>query len=210
MEDIYIFGSSGYAREIALLNNEISKYSIKAFVDINTSETSLKVKDRLYPIISESDFLNICKKHKTHAFIAISTTKISYNIIKKFANYCFFPNLVHPSSILGGAIHMGVGNIITYNCVFTDNIAIGSFNRFNIGVTVGHDVTIGNNNQFNPMCNISGNIKIGNNNLFGVNSVLLQGIEIQDNINIGASSLVIKKITEPGTYFGIPASKLFY
>ena len=31
MEDIYIFGASGYARETALINQEIGKYTLKAF-----------------------------------------------------------------------------------------------------------------------------------------------------------------------------------
>lgn len=210
MEDIYIFGASGYARETALLINDIGKYTIKAFVDIESSEKLLAVKDQSYPVISENLFKNICNENITNAAIAISSPKIAYKIIAKFENKCTFPNLIHSSVILAGDHTMGIGNIITYNCVFTDNINIGSFNRFNIGVTVGHDVVIGNNNQFNPTCNVSGNIKIGNNNLFGVNSVLLQGVQIGNDIIIGASSLVLKKILKPGTYIGIPANEFVY
>lgn len=210
MRDIYIFGASGYARETALINQEIGIYKLKAFVDKENTGISLVVKKKSYPVISEDEFMDLCKNDKKNAIIAISAPKIVEKIISKFKNNCFFPNLIHPNTIISGEFKIGSGNIITYNCAFTDNINIGSFNRFNIGVTVGHDVIIGNNNQFNPTCNISGNIIIGDNNLFGVNSVLLQGIQIGNNIVIGASSLVIRNIINPGTYVGTPASELLY
>jgi sugar O-acyltransferase (sialic acid O-acetyltransferase NeuD family) len=210
MEDIYIFGASGYARETALINQEIGKYTLKAFVDKENTGISLKIKNQSFPVISENEFIGLCSDEKQNAIIAISAPKVVQKIISRFKSKCFFPNLIHPSAIISGEISLGIGNIITYNCSFTDNITIGSFNRFNIGVTVGHDVIIGNNNQFNPSCNISGNIEIGDNDFFGVNSVILQGVKISDNIVIGASSLVIRNITKPGTYVGTPASELLY
>ena len=210
MKDIYIFGASGYAREVALLINELNEFSIKGFVDKENSNSEIILNNNSYSIISEKQFINICKNNKTNAAIAIANPLITINIINKFDNICSFPNIIHPNTIFSGKSILGKGNIISYNCIFTDNIKIGSFNRFNIGVLVGHDVTIGNNNQFNTSCNISGNVKIENNNLFGVNSVILQNIQICDDNLIGASSLVIKNIKKSGTYIGNPAVKLKY
>ena len=207
MSDIYIFGASGYARETAILIQEMNEYSLKAFIDIKDSEDFIKVNNLFYPIISEDTFLEKCKGRKIKAVIAIADTKITEKIIHKFQDICLFPNIIHPSSTIHGRYDLGIGNVISYNCVFTDNITIGSFNRFNVGVSVGHDVVIGDNNQFNPSCKISGNVVIGDANLFGVNSVVLQGVQICDNNTIGASSLILKKINIPGTYIGVPAKR---
>lgn len=210
MKDIYIFGASGFARETAILIQEMQEYNIKAFVDIKSSDISVSVNGKLYPIISEGLFYNICQEDEQFATIAISDVKITSKIIEKFQEICTFPNIIHKSSNFHGDFMIGIGNIITYNCIFTDNIKIGSFNRFNVGAIVGHDVKIGNNNQFNPACKISGNVSIGNNNFFGVNSVVLQGVKISDNIIVGASSLILKKTITPGTYIGVPAKKFDY
>lgn len=208
-EGIYIFGASGYAKETALLIQEMKEYTIVAFVDKDIKENNfLSVNGYTYPLISEIDFYEICKNKRPNIVISIANATIVNNILNRFHDYCNFPNIIHPSSTFKGTYSIGIGNIITYDCIFTEEVKIGSFNRFNMRVTVGHDTTIGNNNHFNPLISIAGNVNIGDNNLFGVNSVILQNINIIDNNIIGASSLVVKNIVKQGTYFGIPALKL--
>lgn len=211
MEDIYIFGSGGFAREVFYLIQDIGNYRFKAFVDKELSTNSLSLSDNNYPIISDDEFYKICAINgNMNAAIAIACPSIVSCIIANFKHICRFPNLIHPSANFFGKLKLGIGNIITWNCFFSDNISIGSFNRFNIGNVVGHDVAIGDNNQFNPSCNISGNVTIANSNYFGVNAVVLQGIQIGSANTIGASSLVLRKISDGGTYFGIPAIKMVF
>lgn len=211
MEDIYIFGSGGFAREVFYLIQDIGNYQFKAFVEKKTSTNSLSLSDNNYPVISEDEFSDICNiDGNMNAAIAIACPSIVSSIIANFKHICRFPNLIHPSAKFFSELTIGIGNIVTWNCFFSDNISIGSFNRFNIGNIVGHDVVIGDNNQFNPSCNISGNVTIANCNIFGVNAVVLQGIQIGSANIIGASSLVLRKISDGGTYFGIPAKKMIF
>lgn len=208
-EEIYIFGASGYAKETALLIQKIGVHTIKAFVDKDTKgNDSISVNGYTYPLISEINFYEICQNNRSNAVISISEASIVNNILNRFQDYCNFPNIIHPSSIFKGTYSIGIGNIIAYDCIFTENVKVGSFNRFNMRITIGHDTTIGNNNHFNPLVSVAGNVKIGNNNLFGINAVVLQNLSIADNNIIGATSLVIKNIVKQGTYFGIPAKKL--
>jgi len=207
MKDIYIFGASGYARETAFIIQEL-EFNIKAFIDIKSNDIEISINKFSYPIISEESFYNLCLNNNLYAVIAISDPKITEKIITRFQEICEFPNIIHPSSKIYGSYNIGVGNLISYNCIFTDNIKIGSFNRFNVGVAVGHDVDIGDNNQFNPSCNISGYVTIENNNFFGVNSVILQKVRIKNNTIVGASSLVLRNILKEGTYIGVPAKKI--
>ena len=69
MEDIYIFGASGYARETALINQEIGKYNLKAFVDKENTGISLKIKNQSFPVISEVEFIGLCSDEKQNAII---------------------------------------------------------------------------------------------------------------------------------------------
>lgn len=207
MKYIYIFGASGFAREIYFLVKDTKEYVVEAFVDKNEkSDNYINIDSYNIPVISESSFMDICHNNsKIHAVIAIADTKITSHIISKFNHKCIFPNIIHPSCIAFSPLDIGIGNIITIKCMFSDKITIGSFNRFNTGCLIGHDVNIGNNNHFNPECKISGEVKIGNNNFFGVNAVVLQGLKIEDSNVIGASSLLAHNIKSNKTYLGVPA-----
>lgn len=209
MKDIYIFGASGYAKETVLLIKEMGEYIIKAFVDKNNlNQKFASVNNFTYPIISEDNFYQICKKEQQEAVISIANWEVVNKLVMRFDNYCNFPNIIHPSSAFKGKYNIGRGNIISYDCLFTEDITIGSFNRFNVRVAIGHNSTIGDYNHFNSSVNIAGNVVIGNNNLFGINSIVLQNLTISDGNTIGAASLILKNITKTGTYFGVPAKRL--
>lgn len=213
MEYIYIFGTSGFAREIYYLIKDTQKYIVKAFIDlsVNQKQSFIKVDESYIPIIEEDVFYKGCNQlDKPNASVAIANNAIVEKITKRFQDKCNFPNIIHPSFKQLGNTKMGIGNIITYNNFFSDNIQIGSFNRFNIGCILGHDVRIGDFNQVNPYCNISGNVNIGHSNFFGVKSTILQGINIGNYNTIGTSSLLIKSIKDNGTYIGSPARKFEY
>ena len=60
-----------------------------------------------------------------------------------------------------------------------------------------------------PGAKILGGAKIGNSCRIGSNSTILPNVQICDDVVIGAGAVVTKSITEPGTYIGIPARKLY-
>ena len=81
MKDIYIFGASGYAKETALLIQEMKEYTIVAFVDKDIKENNfLSVNGYTYPLISEIDFYEICKNKRTNIVISIANATIKLNI----------------------------------------------------------------------------------------------------------------------------------
>ena len=50
--------------------------------------------------------------------------------------------------------------------------------------------------------------KVGISSWIGIGSSIIQGVEIGEGTSIGAGSVVIKDITEPGTYVGVPIKKI--
>lgn len=73
MKDIYIFGASGYAKETALLIEEMGEYRLRGFVDkdcIEGGET--EVNHISYPILSEEGFLFDLQKGTTGGYYLYS------------------------------------------------------------------------------------------------------------------------------------------
>lgn len=53
-----------------------------------------------------------------------------------------------------------------------------------------------------------GSVVIGKYCFVGAGVVIIPGIKICDEVIIGAGAVVVKDITEPGTYAGVPAKKI--
>ena len=210
----YIFGSSGFAKEVYFLLNEV--YGINAnfcgFIDVIDDKYQISIGDNSFNVINENVFEELAKSDKENIelFIGVATPEVIKKIANKFSDFSF-PNLIH-SSFIGfeNSLKMGCGNIITPGCIFTVDIILESFNIFNTCTCIGHDCFIGSYNIFLPRTQISGNVTIGNSNIFGMNSSVFQGKKIGDNNSFGAYSFVIKNIPDNNSYFGIPATRTIF
>ena len=206
MNNIYIIGAGGFAKEVYSLLKDFGIYEITGFIDVNPNSDSLTIGNDTIPIIDEDIFLSDYKN--VSVCIGTGYPNVIKKIIKKYQNF-IFPNIIHPSFIGNkDSISMGYGNIITAGVIFTTDIKIGNFNVFNLGCTVGHDCKILDGNVFNPKTNISGNCSIGNNNLFGVGSSILEKLNVGNNNIIGGGSIIISNIEDNSTYVGVPGKKI--
>lgn len=213
MEDIYILGSGGFAKEVLFLIEEINhssqelKYNFRGFV--NTEEGNCKVGSELYKVYTENYLLT--QEVKINLVNGVGNPNLCKKIIDRFRSKpnFFFPNLIHPNfTAKRDSIVMGEGNLITSGCIFTVDIMIESFNVFNLNVTVGHDCKIGSFNVINPGVNISGSVEIGSLNLLGTNSTVLQNNTIGDNSILGAGAVLTKNLESFKTAVGIPAKTI--
>lgn len=203
MEDIYIIGSGGFAKEVYFLIKTSKKYKVVGFIDKFNNSKEIKFNCGVIPIIDEDYFISNFKN--VNVCIGIGNPIIIKKVHELFKDF-IFPNIIHENVIYDiDNIKMGVGNIITAGCILTTHIDIGSLNIFNLNTTVGHDVIIGDYNVFNPSVNISGNCKIGNCNLIGVGSVILERKEVGNNSVLGANSTLIRNMGNNVVFVGSPA-----
>lgn len=211
MKHYYIIGSGGFAKEVYFLASEVldSNYQFGGFIDKNPNETMITVRNQEVKVWDESAFLaQISPSENVALFMGIGDPKLVLLLGERFKAYTF-PNLIHPTFIGDSlSIGMGHGNIICAGCIFTVDIQIGSFNIFNLSVTVGHDTTIKDGNVFNPGVNISGGVQIGSGNLIGTNATVLQYLVIGDHAILGAASLATKSIADHQVMIGVPAKPL--
>ncbi len=212
MDEIYILGSGGFAKEVYFLIQEINRaekrFDVLGFIDIQASRV-IEIGKSKVNVLNEEDFLSGTRNGRPNIAFGIGSPKIIGNLYVKYKNQCNFPNLIHPNSIaLWDSIDIGEGNIITSGCTFTVNIVIGCCNIFNLHATVGHDVRIGSFNVINPSANISGGVIIGDLNLIGTNAAVLQNVEIGNNSVLGAGSLLNKNLASNSVAVGMPAKTI--
>ena len=177
---IQIIGKGGFAREVALYLKSVGEQSVMAeYEQINNFNNTSPT---LIAIGHPADREFLFEKYKCNYVSA------------------YFSNPITSDA--------EVGTIICPGTYITDNVSIGKFVIINLNCTVGHDSVIGDFTTIAPGSHISGNVKIGKFCELGSGCVIREGISICDNVIIGAGAVVVKNITEPGTYAGVPAKKI--
>lgn len=109
----------------------------------------------------------------------------------------------------------------TGNIIIEDNVEIGAHciihrgtmdstiikNGVKIGVNnnIGHNNIIGESTVLAAGAIINGSVTIGKNCWISSGALIRNYISVCDNVVIGMGAVVVKSITEPGIYAGIPA-----
>jgi acetyltransferase-like isoleucine patch superfamily enzyme len=146
------------------------------------------------------------------------------------SNLFAYDAMIHPSVIIGidgmrfirrdGRIismkHMGnvvlqsgveIGALSIIHRATLDSTIIGPNTKIGVQCNVGHNVRIGEGCFLTPGVNIGGSCVIGDNVWIGMRTTIADNIRICDDVKIGMGSAVIKDITEPGVYYGVPAKR---
>ena len=188
-----LIGYGGHAREVL---SQIGK-NLPCFVDDEY------VTKNTLPLSSFDP-----KKYKI--IVAIGDPIERKKIISKLPKNTKYFTFIHPSvQILDKkTITIGLGSFIGANSILTTNISIGEHTILNRGNQIGHDTKIGDFLSAMPGSIVSGNCNLGDCVYLGTNSSIREKINICDNVTIGLGSGVVKNISEPGTYVGLPTKKI--
>lgn len=108
---------------------------------------------------------------------------------------------------VGREATIGPGCFVGHEAYIGPLAEIGENTIINTRAIIEHEVVIGKDSQIAPGVIIGGRTRIGDNVFVGLGATILDGLEICPDVVIGASAVVVKNISEPGTYVGIPAKK---
>lgn len=211
----FIFGASGFAREVEFYITECNSKSklaidVYAFV-VADSEYTEGQSINAIKVISETEYFNSFHDLELHnCIIAIGSPDLKFKIYNNInSNKTQFPSIIHPSVIYDcRSFKIGKGSIICPGTILTTAIVIGNFVHLNINSTVGHDCEIGDFTTISPGVQISGNVKLLEKSFVGTGASILERISVVSNTIIGSGAVVTKSIEDGGTYVGMPAKKI--
>jgi sugar O-acyltransferase (sialic acid O-acetyltransferase NeuD family) len=192
MKELALFGYGGHAREVAA---QISQDVVFFVDDIYASEN----------IRPFSSF----KPEEFSLMIAVADPKQRQQISQRVPFGTEYFSFVHNSVLmLSPDIEIGEGSFIGANSILTTNIKIGKHAILNRGNQIGHDTRIGDFFSAMPGSIISGNSDIKDRVYLGTNSTIIEGKKVVSDVTVGANGVVIRNISEPGTYVGVPVKKI--
>lgn len=201
---LLIIGGSGHGKVIADIAIKMSKWKTIAFLD---DDESVKECIGLEVIGKTMDAFKY--KEEADFFVAIGNNstreKIQENLIDKGLSVAC---LIHPNSIIGIDVEIGIGTVIMAGVVINSSSRIGKGCIINTSCSLDHDNMIEDYVHISPGANLAGTVKVGKRTWIGIGSIVINNVNIIANCKIGAGAVVLKDIDEVGTYFGIPVKKI--
>jgi sugar O-acyltransferase (sialic acid O-acetyltransferase NeuD family) len=190
-----LIGNGGHAREIMA---QAGDQNIPRFVD----DKYWKKKPNVLPL-SEFD------PGKYEVLIAVGSSTDRFDISQKLPAETKYYTFVHPTAlIMDTNVEIGEGSFIGAYSILTTNIKVGKHALLNRAVHIGHDSVVGDYFSAMPGSIISGNVTIHDCVYLGTNASIRERLTIHSLATIGLNSGVVKDITRPGTYVGVPAKRL--
>lgn len=209
--ELVVIGAGGLGREIAAMINTFfnDKYWVRGFADDGKRDGTMV---NGWPVLGGIDYL-LDVKESTNVVLGIGNPAAKLSIIERLkAAKLHFPNLIHPYARLHDPenISIGIGNVITDNCLLTTNINMGDFNLLNLNTTIGHDAVIGNFCSIMPGVNISGGAKLADKVYIGTGAKLIKATSLGDECTVGAGAVINTDIPAGSVYAGVPAKEVKY
>ena len=203
-DKLLIIGASGQGKDAVDIAIKMKKWETIAFLDDNeTVKTCMGL-----PIIGRIDD-SFRYKEEADFFVAIGNNSMREKIQEKLKlDHFSIVSLIHPGSTIGMDTEIGRGTIIKAGAVINSATKIGSGCIINTNSTIAHDNLIEDYIHISPGANLGGTVRIGKRSWICINSTVINNISICNDCKIGAGTVVVKDITVPGTYVGVPARRI--
>ncbi len=203
-ERLLIIGASGHGKVCADIALKMNIWKSVAFLDDNEAiKTSmgLTVIDKAseaYKYLESSDI-----------FAGVGSNTVRQTLLEKLESLgASIPILVHPNAIIGTQVELGAGSAVMAGAIINCCTRMGRGCIVNTGAAIDHDNILEDYVHISPGANLAGTVRIGKGSWLGIGSSVSNNISISSNCNIGAGAVVIKDITEPGTYVGVPVRRV--
>ena len=210
MRPIGIFGTSGFAREVADVADALGYQPVFVAPDEGERDAWTATDE----VILEREAVDRPDMPFT---IGIGDNAVREKVAKRFTGQLDFVTLIHPSATFGRgqreAIEARRGAIVCAGVRFTNNVEVGDFTIFNLNATVGHDVVVEDFVNVSPGACLSGNVHLATRVWIGTGAAVNQGTS-DEKLLVGAgtvvgSGAVVVGPCDPGAvYVGVPARRI--
>ena len=182
----------------------MNKWQRIAFLD---DDESIKTSMGLEVIGKTADALTY--KDEADFFVAIGNNAVRERVQEKLIEQGLnVVSLIHPSAVIGTDVEIVIGSVVMAGVVINSSTRIGKGCIINTGSSLDHDNVIEDYVHISPGIRTAGSVGIGKSTWLGIGSVVSNNVKICSGCNVGAGAVVVKDITEPGTYVGVPARRV--
>lgn len=165
------------------------------------------------PVIGTDDNLSDFAHEDVEFLITVGQIKSS-SIRQKLADKIALAGGTFAAPLIASTAHIakgakiGNGTVIMHNAVINSDAIIGENTIINTGAIVEHDCNIGDLVHISTGAIVNGASTIGSHTFIGSHATIANVITISPHTIIGAGSLVIRDISHPGTYCGVPTKPI--
>lgn len=203
-KDLIIIGASGHGKVVADIAIKMNKWQSIAFLD---DDESIKTSMGLEVIGKTADAFTY--KDEAAFFVAIGSNATREKIQEKLVDEGIsLVKLIHPSVVVGTDVEIGLGTVVMAGVVINSSSRIGKGCIINTSSSLDHDNVIEDYVHISPGVRTAGSVSIGKGTWLGIGSIVSNNINICSACKVGAGAVVVKDITEPGTYVGVPVRRV--
>jgi len=196
---LIIIGAGGQGRVIADIAVK-NGYSEIAYIDDHATGVCMG-----FPVIGMTGDIEKLNDGKTDFIIGIGNNAVRKTFAEKYA--VNWATLIHPSAQIAAGVTLGEGTVVMAGAIVNPCACVGVHCIINTGAIVEHDNIIEDYAHISPRAALGGTVRIGIATHVGIGATIKNNISICDHCVVGAGAVVVKDITIPGTYIGIPAKE---
>jgi sugar O-acyltransferase (sialic acid O-acetyltransferase NeuD family) len=203
-DKLIIIGASGHGKVVADIAIKMNKWQSIAFLD---DDESIKTSMGLEVIGKTADALKY--KDEADFFVAIGNNATREKVLEQLIGEGLnVVSLIHPGAVIGTDVAIGIGTAVMAGVVVNSSTRIGKGCIINTSSSLDHDNVIEDYVHISPGVNMAGTVKVGKGTWLGIGSVISNNVNICSGCKVGAGAVVVKDITEPGTYVGVPVRRV--
>jgi len=215
MITVAVFGSAGFAREVADVALACGHRVCLIARDVAEQVAVGEAVGNAYDVRLEEPSLFLDPSLRFAIGIGENATRRA--IAERYRDRVEFMTLIHPSATFGrgqqARVASSIGTVVCAGVRFTNSIRLGDFGVFNLNATIGHDVRIGAYVNVAPGANISGAVHLDDECWIGTNAAVNQGtlavpLVIGARTMIGAGAVVTASCDADAVYAGVPARRI--
>lgn len=211
MKKLVIVGAGDFGREVSWvaerINAQTPVWELLGFVDDGAAVQGRTVDG--YPVLGPVSWLEAVTD-ELYVVCSIGTGRVRKQVMERvLANPHLRPAvLIEPAAIVGRNAQVGPGCVVCAGTVLAISSRLEAHTIVNLNCTVGHDTVLEPYCTVHPGSNLSGRVHVGACTDIGTGTKIIQGLAVCPGCTLGAGTVVVRDITEPGTYAGVPARRI--
>ena len=199
-ENIILIGGSGHAKVVI----DCIRAAGDTPVGILDDGIAPGTKVLNVPVLGATDRWQEFTQHKF--IIAIGSNAVRARLAEAMEVRWY--TAVHPQAVVSDYATLGQGTVVMPGAVVNAGATVGGHCIVNSRAVVEHDCRLDNFVHISPCAALGGTVTVGSGSWIGIGAAVKNNTAVCSGCVIGADAAVVKDITQPGTYAGVPARKI--